>query len=61
MVANHWLNGMILQVGGGFKYFFMSQLAGLGVEWEKITPISGEMIQFDLRIFFQMGGGSTTN
>ena len=29
-------------LGGGFKYFVFS-------------PLLGEMIQFDLRIFFQMG------
>ena len=33
--------------GGGFKYFL-------------ISPLLGEMIQFDFRIFFRWGG-STTN
>ena len=36
-------HGRIHKLGGGFKYFLM------------FTPKPGEMIPFDLRIFFQMG------
>ena len=42
-VTKHLLAGMILQVGGDVIFFK-----------KRITPCFGKMIQFDLRIFFQM-------
>ena len=42
-VTNYLLTGMILQVGGGFKYLFL------------FSPLLGEMIQFDWQAYFSNG------